>query len=237
MSQAPALPDWGGPRTAEPAGAARAWRGFVLVEGVLVLIALACLFTGRAAFLVVAAGLAVVAAGMAVRMLAQGRRALSQAEARPARPGDAPRLENLVRGLSADIGAPAPALWVVPEGGPNALVARVRGSAVIAVTRGATETLTLTELEAIVAHCLVRLQSSDLRATSIAVALGAPRLATTVGSADDVAAAALTRYPPALASAVAKAEARSGRFAPFWFVALDPSHVPVEERVSALTDL
>jgi hypothetical protein len=58
-----------------------------------------------------------------------------------------------------------------------------------------------------------------------------------VGSGDDVAAAAVTRYPPALASAIEKADPRGGKCGPLWFVPDKPLGRTPAERVDALGDL
>jgi hypothetical protein len=105
----------------------------------------------------------------------------------------------------------------------------------LAVRQTLLDTYSLTELEAVVAHCLIRHASGDAKrraATSYFGGTGA-----SVGTAGDVRAAALTRYPPALASAIRKAEPCSGRGAAAWFVSDDPAHLPAEQRAAALDDL
>jgi hypothetical protein len=64
-----------------------------------------------------------------------------------------------------------------------------------------------------------------------------PAFGVPVGDADDLQAAAVTRYPPALATAISRAVPRRGRGAAFWFVAEDGAHVPPAERATALVDL
>jgi hypothetical protein len=169
----------------------------------------------------------------AVWFRAQGRRALRAADAAPLLPGSAPRLENIARGLAADLGVTVPPLWLLPDGGVNALVCRSG----VALPRAALDSLTRTELEAVVAHCLIRLRRSALIRAELASALGrSSLLGPVVTSADDVRAAALTRYPPALASALAKsdAERRSG---PFWLAAAGRWHEHLGDRLAALADL
>lgn len=160
--------------------------------------------------------------------------------------GREPRLSNLAAGLARDLGIEPPRLWVIPSGGPNALVVRVSGSAV-ATTRSLLEAYTRTELEAVVAHCLVRLRDRRrMRTTGLTVALGLPARAARSpaerslepeGLADDLATVSVTGYPPALASAISKAEPVSGRFAPLWFVGVGPSQLAPERRVAELADL
>ena len=168
----------------------------------------------------------------------QGLLALRNAGAVRCRPEDEPRFANIAAGLAGDIGLRVPALFVIPEGGPNSLACIARGPA-LAVTRSLLDGYTRTELEAVVAHGLVRLASGTIERATLAIALGpfGSRSFPPVGRADDVHACALTRFPPALAAAVEKAEPRSGRFAPFWFVATGGGHRDAVERVGAIQDL
>lgn len=151
---------------------------------------------------------------------------------------DDDRFASLVHGLAADHGIAAPELLVIEEGGPNAVVVR-RPRARLAVSRSLLETYTRTELEAVAAHSLVRLASGHLTFAHLASALGrwGSRFAPRVGFEEDVHAAALTRYPPALAAAIAKAEPATGATGPFWFVAHDRTHRSPAERISALQQL
>lgn len=168
--------------------------------------------------------------------------------------GREPRLANLAAGLARDLDAEPPQLYLVASGGPNALVVRSSGSAV-AITQSLLEVYTRTELEAVIAHCLVRLRDRRrMRRMGLAVALGRPARPPLgrparpfrspalgnpepVGLEDDLAAVSVTGYPPALASAILKAEPASGRFAPLWFVGTDPSRPAPERRVAELSDL
>ena len=152
-------------------------------------------------------------------------------------PANDARFENLVRGLASQHGLPMPELLVIEEGGPNAVV--LTRPPRLAVTRSLLETFTRTELEAVAAHGLLRLRSSSSGIVQLAAALGrsGSRFAPRVGYEDDVLAAALTRYPPALASAIAKSKPVEGSGGPFWFVAHDASHRHPTERIAALRDL
>lgn len=162
-----------------------------------------------------------------------------------------PRLSNLATGLARDLGTDPPGLFLIPSGGPNALVVRSSGSA-LAITTSMLELYTRTELEAVVAHCLVRLlDPRRLRKAALAAAVGLParsprgpsaRLpgepgAGPVGLEDDLAAVWTTRYPPALAAAISKASPASGRFAPLWFVSSGPSQLPPNRRIAEVSDL
>jgi hypothetical protein len=152
----------------------------------------------------------------------RGRAALREAGARPLSPESSARLMNVVTGVADALSIPVPRVFVF-SGDANALVVR-SGRDTIAIATSYLQSLTRTELEAVVSHCLVRLTPSSHR--------GDP-----VGYDDDVRAAATTRFPPALASALTKARPYRGRFAPLYLVAEHPSHRPVAERVAALNDL
>ena len=131
------------------------------------------------------------------------------------------RAQNLLDGLVERARIPRPQLHVY-RGAPNALVAPGRQPAV-AISDGALTELARTELEALLAHCVVRIASA--------------RRTDPVGYDDDVRAAALTRYPPGLAKALEKLTVRSGSGA-HWFTAADsPSHRAVAERIAALNEL
>lgn len=163
--------------------------------------------------------------------LGRGRAVLRSLGARPVTGGEEPRAVNLVAGKAGDIGIPPPDLWVLPREEPNALVVWSRGPHIV-VTRGLLDSFTLSELEAVIAHCLVRHATGESKRATFA-AFGGVR----VGPALDVRAAASTRYPPALATAIRKCDLQSGPLAPLWFVARGPSHASQEERAEALLDL
>jgi Zn-dependent protease with chaperone function len=145
---------------------------------------------------------------------------------------------NLVAGRARSENAAVPEVMLFERPAPNAFIWGGRRP-VIAMSRDAVEAFTRTEIEAMVAHCFVRLGSGAGRTLPIAVLLG--RLAAwagpLVGATHDVATAASTRYPPALRSALAKCAPARGTFAPSFFVAEGWSHSPVMDRVRALEDL
>lgn len=151
------------------------------------------------------------------------RRALKEAGAVGVSGGDQPRFANIATGL-ADVLKLGPIdLFVIDGDGANALSGRT-DRPVVAATRSLLETYARTELEAVIAHCLVRHRNAGRRGVI-------------VGFSDDVRAVALTRYPPALASAIEKAQPHKGRFPGMYLVADGPTHRPVEERLAALADL
>jgi hypothetical protein len=184
-----------------------------------------------------------IAAGAAVTAVAgpflQLRRLSRRYGGHTAAPGSEPRLENLVRGLSRDHGLARPRMVVLESAPPNAFVWRpLIGSAVLAISRSYLEALSRTELEAVIAHCLLRLSSADARAATVGVLLGGSGrwIVPRVGFADDVRAASLTRYPPGLAAAIEKA-VPPDILGPLWFVAGSASHRSARERIEQLADL
>ncbi len=169
--------------------------------------------------------------------------------------GRQPRVANLALGLARDLEAEPPRLHLIPSGGPNALVLRSSGP-VMAVARSLLEGYTRTELEAVVAHCLVRLRDRPrMRRIGVDIMLGltarsplGPSARSPLGPGhsdpslhprgleDDIATVSVTRYPPALASAISKAEPAGGRFAPLWFVGGGQPQMTPERRVAELSD-
>lgn len=181
----------------------------------------------------------IVAVSAAVWGRGQGRMALHRLGALPADPVRHARLLNIVEGLVAQTSAAAPRVMVIGSDMPNALVTRSGGRPVVAVTSSLLDGLVRTEIEAVVAHCLMRAGSDLTTRASVACAFG-PLLASVapaVGYEDDVRAAAVTRYPPALAKALAKLRPAPARFGPMWMVADDAAHRPDDERIEALSDL
>ena len=228
--------DWNSPH--EPAMSRARLAGLVAVVAVLLLwIAAIELVVTRN--LPLTLGITVMLVGLAVGGTGLRSKAmLRKLKAVRATSKEAARLRNLSAGIAGDLGMPVPELWVIPEGGPNALVC-LTPKPTIAVTSSLLADATRTQLEAVVAHCLVRLASPGMRPLGIATQLGplgrpfAPR----VGFDDDVRAAALIRYPPALGAAIESADPAPPRYGPAWFVARSSSHRPAEERAEALRDL
>jgi hypothetical protein len=190
-----------------------------------------------------AAAAVLIGAATGVRVRAAGRRALRRIGGSLLPDGAEPRARNLVEGLGERTGIEVVSLWHIPEDRPNAFVTRVGGPA-IAFTRGLLNGYSRTELEAVVAHCLVRLSAtSGLRVTTaLDMALSGARrpadfVAAPVGHSEDVRAAALTRYPPGLARAIEKAAPIELGPGSSWFVSGDPSHPSVKERLEQLSDL
>lgn len=230
----PQLPDW-------DYDGAPGWRDRTRT-GVVILVVVAVVGAALAQLALGLIGVAAFAAlfsGAIVWIVSNsGRGMLRREKAVRVKPGTSPRLENVVEGLAQKTNLPAPEIWLIHDEAPNALVCFTRRPA-IAVTSGLVDGYTRTELEAVVAHCFVRLAATatPLARTMLALSTISAAFGVHVGDVDDVRAAAVTRYPPALASAVTKASPRSGRGASFWFVADDAMHVPPAERAAALLDL
>jgi len=127
-----------------------------------------------------------------------------------------PRLANLVEGLCATCGVPAPGLWLVDDPVPNACaLGRRPGAAVLVVTSGLLDRLGLIELEGVVAHELMHVKCHDTAVSELAVtalyplalAGGRARLVqAAVGRGReyraDQGAASMVRYPPGLRAAL-----------------------------------
>jgi hypothetical protein len=210
------LREWSPPRTAATFAIDRLWLTVVLVVPGLVVASLGAIAFGIPGAV---AGAVVYSVLVWLWLSSQGRRALRASGARPAESTEAPRLFNLAHGMASDLGLEPPGLWLVDDGGPNAMACRA-GGPVLVVNRSLLDSFTRTELEAVVAHCLVRLHKRELHRSALAAALG--ELAGPAGGVDlievDARAASLTRYPAGLAAAISKAAPRSGRMASFWFV-------------------
>lgn len=232
----PTPAEWEAPEEPYPASDRAGLLSLVVVPAVLVSVVVA-FFTG--AWWLGALLVALWAVKTWIDAYSRDPVMLRRLGARPLAPHEAPRLKNISEGLAGDLKVPPPALFVLEQGGPNAFVRKGGPGGILAVTQSLVDGYTRTELEAVVAHCLLRLHSENFVFSSLAARwshLGAG-LAPRVGRADDVSACALTRYPPALATALAKADGRVTRYVPLWFAADAPSHEPTHQRVAALAEL
>jgi len=137
------------------------------------------------------------------------RRAVAALGGEPADPKLHARFYNLVEGLALVAGVRVPQLRVLDSDGLNLGVAAGRsGRSTVVATRGLLAELDRVELEAVVAEAVMLLRREE--------AVGATLLAGTFGlgsmvvldqehdSRADLEAVRLTRYPPALASALEK---------------------------------
>jgi len=175
----------------------------------------------------VAAGCWVAAGRIVLRLVAGSPPALGT-------PGPA-RLANLVESVAAAIGVPEPALLVVADPSPNALVTGLDPRrATLVVTSGLLERLDRLALEAVVAHQLSIIRGGTTHRRDVAVAvlgtagqivgaLGRLAAGATAVELDvDIAAVAVTRYPPGLLAALDAVAAGpevggSPVLAPMWF--------------------
>jgi len=82
-----------------------------------------------------------------------GDEVMNQLGAAPLEPGQSPVIESIVRQLGRAAGIPAPSLWLVPSGEPNAMAAGESPYvSAIGVTSGAIAMLQPSELHAVMAH-------------------------------------------------------------------------------------
>jgi heat shock protein HtpX len=109
--------------------------------------------------------------------------ALRMSRARPADPGEYPRLHNIVDGLCIASGLPKPRLYVVVDPAPNAFATgRNPKHAAVAVTTGLLAKMNRVELEGVLAHELSHVQNYDILVSTLAVTLvGVVALITDVG--------------------------------------------------------
>jgi Zn-dependent protease with chaperone function len=191
----------------------------VVVGLVLVLVGLA--LVGVVALVVITAGLSLwlwqAAPDLVVRSIGGA----------PSDEWEHPRLHNLVDGLCATMGLPRPIICVVDSAGPNAMaVGRAPDSSKLVVTSGLDESLTLVELEGVLAHELVHIKRHDTVVAALAVVAsvpwalvrgndaGADRVHTLIGRgrefSADQRAAVVVRYPPGIGSALEVMAERTG---------------------------
>lgn len=204
---------------------------------------------GVVAFVVVAAALGGWARMGGDRVVA------SRLRGRPADPRIDARLWNLVEGLSTGAGVRQPRLLVIDHPGLNALAAGSRrGRGLVAVTAGLLTELDRIELEAVLAEQLWLIRHDEVvPSTVLAATFGVGRalaLGADHDNAADQGAISLTRYPPALASALDKIESKGavvagqpGYLAHLWLADPRPSappsrgRLPLTERTEALREL
>jgi heat shock protein HtpX len=154
---------------------------------------------------------------------------LSLTKAQPADAVEHARLLNLLDGLCAATGLQRPAAYVVADEAPNAMaIGRSPRSAAVLVTSGLLDRLRRVELEGVLAHELNHVKEGSTALRTVAVPLvglpatvlppaAAGRLRRwVVGDAEaaaDLAAVAVTRYPPGLAAGLEVVSAGGGRVA------------------------
>jgi heat shock protein HtpX len=123
------------------------------------------------------------------------------------------RLYNMAEGLATTIGVRCPKLAVLESDGLNAMVSGARrGRELVVVTSGLLRDLNVVELEAVLAEVLYRLRRGEVAAETALVATFGLGRSYLLGAGRDTRldseAVRITRYPPALASALEKMEAK-----------------------------
>jgi len=230
-------------------------------------VTLPAVVVGLAAFLVVSvlgAGLPIAVIAGAVIAIAFARVVSGRAVgvvmkslgARPALVGEFPRLHNTVGGLCLTHGIEIPELFVIDSPAGNAAAMAGREGTSIVLTTGAADRLGLVELEALVAHLMVRCSDDGLGADTTKASMGrlaGPRL---IGTTDagpdrliqvDFDGADLTRFPPGMQTALQALAGLGtevdapGATSRLWLLQPDgrtdvstTSHPTVEVRVDAL---
>ena len=191
----------------------------VFVAGVVIAGALVSVVVGLVVGAVAGAavGLAVWWGGPAVAVHLTGARVAGVVEQ--------PRVHNLIDGLCAASGLPKPTLCVVDDEAPNALAVGLHPRrTTIMVTTGLVSSLGRIELEAVLAHELSHVKVHDIVPGTVAVTslglmavLFPPTARLPFWAAGDqrepladLAAVALTRYPPGLIAALEKIAAGAG---------------------------
>jgi hypothetical protein len=194
---------------------------------------------------VVAVGVAwgwAVGAGTAAALLAatalwislQDRVALTRSHAVPLAEGREARFEHMAAAVARDLGLDAPKLFVIEARPANGFSCGPRSAPCLAVSTGLLESYSRTELEAAVTQLLLRAKNRSWSSRG-AAAFGAYHRSPAEVRLDDIRTAAFTRYPPALISAIDRADGARGRYAGLWFV--DASPGSKETRIKALQDL
>jgi hypothetical protein len=226
------LPDWDAPPPSNP------WPGATAAGAVWLSLGALGWFLADAAGVPAPIGTGVVIVLLALDLLTQGRRALRGARARPVAEDSSPRVENVFRGIEERLDGTGARLYVFASPDPEAFVCHA-GAPTVAVSQELVDTFSRTEMEAVLAHCLLRLRSGGARRAELACHLRwlAAAAGTVVGPHEDVAAVALTRYPPALVSALERSAEAGGGRAPLYMVARHPCHAPREDRIAVLADL
>lgn len=133
----------------------------------------------------------------------------------PVDAGSVPRVATLLEGLCATFGVPQPSLSLIADPVRNAAIVSRKGEATLVLTSGLVETLSLVEMEGVVAHLLARQRLAAVHRSTfgagLAIILGplgrrpgiAHALTGAAGlfHADEIAAVTV-RYPVGLATAL-----------------------------------
>jgi heat shock protein HtpX len=244
-------------------GAGSRWEapGLAVAPGLVVAAVLVAALVVPAGPVIAVVVAVVVGAALALSVWFLSPRLLCWAAgARPARPGEQPRVQNVTGGLTAGMGVGAPSLFVVGDPVPNAMVlGTTRRHATLVVTTGLAECLSRIELEGVVAHELAHVRAADQVVGTVAGVVLAP-LGTVVpacrralaGAAArrearaDLLGVRATRYPPGLRSALDKMRdgpvagsphGRSVLVAHLWINPPGDDRRELERRIEALDEL
>lgn len=229
------VPDWGSPE--RPTPRAIAMRPAIYIAVALTVVAAVTVVTRDAGYVLAAVGVTVAAVWLASR---EGRRVLAAVAAVEVGDSDREhaRLVRLVSGIAGDLGIERPGIWVFTTEDRNAFVTSAGSRGAIAVSTRLASELALTELEAVVAHCLVRLHDGLTAPWWARAVPGWTKRSDPCAPASfDVVAAALTRYPPGLAGAIRRARPREGRDRGMWFVPAASGRCSPDRRITRLEDL
>lgn len=165
-----------------------------------------------------------------------------------------PRFHNVADGLCVAAGGGDPGLYVVEDPALNAFaVGRDPRRGALVVTTGLLEALDRMELEAVIAHLVALIRDDAMPASTMAAAVPfAPSpaaLAAGHHARADLAAVALTRYPPGLIAALEKLESGGSVLqrdvkagAHLWVAppvanAALETHQPLAQRIATLREL
>jgi heat shock protein HtpX len=97
---------------------------------------------------------------------------LAMYRAQPAGPGEAPEIYNIVSRLTQRANLPMPRIYIIPTEVPNAFATgRNPSHAVVAVTSGLMRSLSLQEIEGVLAHELAHVKNRDILIGTIAATL------------------------------------------------------------------
>lgn len=219
------------------------------------------LFTPVPIWLAVPAGLLVAAVLTIRRVRSVDEIVLDALDVTDADETEHARIFNLLESLSLTSGVPVPALYLTDDEGVNAAAVRGTGDSAAVITAGAVNGLDRLQLEGLLAEVIVRIQNGDAQQATLAAGmislpflegpvsalapLGVAALSRLIPPdrelAGDMAAIALTRYPPGLREALSQAaspsEDRPGT-AHLWIVP-SPPYIPefdLEVRLAALNE-
>ena len=194
------------------------------------------------------------AAGAAGLWFGADATVLKQTGAVPADPELHSRLFNVADGLCVTAGVGEPGLFVIDDPALNAFaVGRDPRHGAMVVTSGLLESLDRMELEAVVAHLVALIKDDAMPASTMAAVVPfAPTpaaLAAGHHARADLAAVAVTRYPPGLIAALEKIDAgdavvrrnvKGGAhlwLAPPVAVTEAETHQPLVQRIATLREL